>query len=350
MTRLWRITGQTLQEVQPAKLQSEAAIETWIADDPSILGLDVVIIGRQVETAHGGRIDLLALDREGAVWIIECKRDRTPREVIAQVLDYASWVRLLTDRDLDEIARQHRGKSLAAVFQDWAKTSLPESLNTSHNMVVVATAFDEASKRIVEYLADEHGVSINAAFFRVFDDGGQAFLASDWLLEVERVVERHREKVRVPWTGHWFTNVASTPFRSWEDCRTHGFISASGAWAEEYRNIQRGQPIYAYIKGKGYVGFGIVASDQPQPISDLVLADGTRLVEKTLLQPAVLTTEPSELGLAISWQKAVPEKDALWFAGAFANQHVACRLRQPQTLAFLAEKLGAAPQSAAINA
>ena len=37
----------------------------WAAADPGLLGLDICIIGRQVKTAHGGRIDLLGIDQEG---------------------------------------------------------------------------------------------------------------------------------------------------------------------------------------------------------------------------------------------------------------------------------------------
>jgi hypothetical protein len=29
---------------------------------------------------------------EGRIHVIELKRDRTPREVVAQILDYGSWV------------------------------------------------------------------------------------------------------------------------------------------------------------------------------------------------------------------------------------------------------------------
>lgn len=63
-------------------------IEGWIARQPDLLGLDLLMIGRQVNTEFGGRIDLLRIDPDGNLVIIELKRDRTPREIIAQVLDY----------------------------------------------------------------------------------------------------------------------------------------------------------------------------------------------------------------------------------------------------------------------
>lgn len=88
---IWRVDDAPVA-VAATKLEDEARLETWLTQDISILGLDVLVIGRQVTTAFGGIIDLLAIDREGELYVIELKRARTPREVVAQVLDYASWV------------------------------------------------------------------------------------------------------------------------------------------------------------------------------------------------------------------------------------------------------------------
>ena len=66
----------------------------------------------------GGRIDILALDREGNIVVVECKRDRTPRDIIAQILDYASWVSKLSTREVHEIAQAKLNKRLEVAFQE----------------------------------------------------------------------------------------------------------------------------------------------------------------------------------------------------------------------------------------
>jgi hypothetical protein len=48
-----------------------------------------MIIERREDTGHGGRIDVLALAPRGARILIELKRAKTPREVVAQAFDYA---------------------------------------------------------------------------------------------------------------------------------------------------------------------------------------------------------------------------------------------------------------------
>ncbi|HKZ51242.1 MAG TPA: endonuclease NucS domain-containing protein, partial [Dehalococcoidia bacterium] len=167
---LWKISADKLAELPKSKLNSEARLEDWIAADTSILGLDVLIIGRQVATAFGGRIDLLVIDQKGDLVILELKRDRTPRDIVAQVLDYATWVKDLTPKDIDAIASAYLQESLAVAFAKRFGVSLPESINSNHGMVIIASELDDSSERIVQYLATVYGVNINAIFFSFFRD------------------------------------------------------------------------------------------------------------------------------------------------------------------------------------
>ncbi len=62
---LWAVSDEKLTPLPKHRLDSEDRSETWIAQDPSLLGMDVLIIGRQVTTSFGKRIDLLATDDKG---------------------------------------------------------------------------------------------------------------------------------------------------------------------------------------------------------------------------------------------------------------------------------------------
>jgi RecB family endonuclease NucS len=108
---LWRMDG-TPKRVEATILPSEAQLEDLLASDISILGLDLMLVGRQVMTAYGKKIDLLAMDRDGSLYVIELKRDKTPREVVAQALDYGSWAMTLTYAEIASIHLQTVGKPL----------------------------------------------------------------------------------------------------------------------------------------------------------------------------------------------------------------------------------------------
>ncbi len=88
---LWRIEENRPRPLVMEGIDEEERLEAVIADDMAILGLGpLMLLRRQVVTDFGARIDLLAIDEEGTLYVIELKRGRTPREVVAQVLDYGS--------------------------------------------------------------------------------------------------------------------------------------------------------------------------------------------------------------------------------------------------------------------
>lgn len=72
---------------------------------PQLLSDEWLLIGQQEDTGYCGRIDLLAVAPDGSLVLIELKRDRTPREVVAQALDYAGWVEGLAAQDTNSIPR-----------------------------------------------------------------------------------------------------------------------------------------------------------------------------------------------------------------------------------------------------
>jgi hypothetical protein len=146
----------------------------WLERDISLLSRDLLVIGRQVETDFGGSIDLLCLDRTGDLVVVELKRDKTPREITAQILDYGSWVNNLSYEEIATIAegylRLHGQDSLDEAFEGQFRIDLPETLNADHQLLIVASQIDPSSERIIKYLSDSYGVNINAATFQYFKE------------------------------------------------------------------------------------------------------------------------------------------------------------------------------------
>jgi hypothetical protein len=159
------------------------------------------------------------------------------------VLDYASWIAHLSTRRIHDIAHLKLGKPLESVFRERFGTELPEALNESHSMVIVASEFDASSRRIVEYLAEVHDIAINTAFFSVFEHNGETLLATDWLLDQEEVTQRAESKAKAPWSGLWYYNVGQDNERNWEDMRKYAFIAAGGS---RYYSASRQKALAAF--------------------------------------------------------------------------------------------------------
>lgn len=346
MSELFKISDGKLVQASRATLANEAMIEGWVRENPALVGLNVLILGQQVVTPDRGRIDLLGLTKDGSPVIIELKRDRTPREIVAQVLDYASWVANLTTRDIHALCESQNNRPLSEMYQERFGGSPPDVLNATHQMMIVAGSMDEATKRIVEYLSEHHNIGINVSFFSIFEADGSQWMTTDLLLEQEEVTERATRKARAPWSGYWYLTAGSEEAVPWADLREHGYVVASGGkwYSDGLARLSKGDRVFFYQKNTGYLGYGVVTQEMC-PASEFVLADGRKLTE------AVSRAYFTEFGddpekrayvVGIDWKVAVSRSDAKSFPGIFANQNIACKLYDEKTATFLAAAFGVA--------
>lgn len=343
---LWEVQEDSLIEIQKMGLDTEERLEDWIGADSAILGLDVLIIGRQVKTEFGGRIDLLGIDRQGDITILELKRGKTPRDVVAQVLDYATWVVNLTPKDIDAIAAAYLRDGLADAYRSHFNASLPESINTDHSMIIVASELDEASERVVQYLAAKYGVNVNVVFFSFFKHNERALVGRAWLMDPADVADRSQSRTKPPWSGYYFVNVGECDRRNWDDCRKYGFISAGGdrKYSKPLERLKEGDRIFAYMRGLGYTGFGEVTSGAVMAKDFAIAEEGGKLLDLELSQPGMRIDcddpQRSEYVVGVKWLRTFPREEARWFTGGFANEHIACKLRHQETLDFLSREFG----------
>jgi hypothetical protein len=349
---IWRVDGDQTTPVAASALANEAKLEAILESDPSILGLDVLlIIGRQVVTTLGTRIDLLAIDAEGVLYVIEVKKGRTPREVVAQALDYGYWLSSLTLEELSEIyADRHDGESFEHAFRERFDDEPPETLSGEHKLVVVASSLDASTDRIVRYVR-EHGVPIYVVFFQYFKDGEQEFLARTWDSDPGRTetTKRPPKKVRPAWNGQDFYVAFGDPERrSWTDAVRYRFVSGGGGkwYSQSLQSLFPGARVFVCIPKSGYVGVGTVR-ETAQPIREFkVPADGTEvpLLEAQLENPNIggnaNNLELCEYVVGVDWIKTLPQDEAIWEKGMFANQNTAVRLRDPFTLERLTAIFG----------
>lgn len=113
--------------------------------------------------------------------MVELKRDSSPRDVTAQIIDYASWVRHLGYQDVKELyeASDEHDDTFEAGFdsvfypaQDDTPAG-PEEVNNQHMLTIVSSELDSSTERIIEYLSDEFEVPINAVRFNYYKEEGE---------------------------------------------------------------------------------------------------------------------------------------------------------------------------------
>ncbi len=122
---------------QETNLELERHLEDWLENSPHALveNESILWIGRQTSaTDEDGTIysDLFGVDFQGNLVIAELKKGRTPRDIIAQILDYAAWAVGLSESEIREIAEayfENRGEFEGKTFDDAFKEvfEIPET-------------------------------------------------------------------------------------------------------------------------------------------------------------------------------------------------------------------------------
>jgi len=348
---LWRLEGTQATSVSSSPLDAEKRLEDILATDTDILGLGpLLLIGRQVKTAFGGIIDLLAMSGQGDVYVIELKRDRTPRDVVAQALDYASWIRNLDYDDLASIYSAHSANDDFGSAQAAAFGEPPSDLNASHHLVVVASALDPSTERIIDYLNDSQ-VPVNAVFFRYFRDGDSEYLARSWLVDPEESDSR-TSRTKPPWNGRdFYVSFGEGPHgsRDWDDAVRFGFVSGGGkpVYSRSLLALKPGHRVFAYIPQTGYVGIGTVTEPAQPADSFSVDTDQGRvsiLDVPELRAPNMAhdrgNPDNCEYLVRVDWERTVGREEAFREPGLFANQNTAARLRDMHTIARVTARFG----------
>lgn len=340
---IWKV-GTKPEPLSVARLPSEQMLEEMIVGEPSILSSEWMLIGRQEFTSHGGRIDLLAIAPDGSLVVIELKRDRTPRETIAQALDYASWVEQLPpDRIAQIYQRFSNGGNLDEAFRQRFGVDLDEeTLNQSHQIIIVAAELDAATERILGYL-NARDIAINAVFFQVFQHDGERLLSRAWLIDPgetqANVVSTTKGKgEKEPWNGEYYVSYGPTTSRSWEDARQYGFISAGGGswYSQTLKLLSPGDRVWVKIPKTGYVGVGRVM-ETAQPISDFEVQtnEGPRpaldvLSHADQYRRNADDPDKAEYFVRVAWLDTVAEGNAVNEVGLFGNQNTVCQPLTPK--------------------
>lgn len=353
-TAIWTVSGDPSQLAE-ARLPSEKLLEDMIIAAPRILSDQWMLIGRQERTASGP-LDLLAIAPDGALVLIELKRDRTPRQVIAQALDYACWVEALEADDIAGIySRFAPGHDLKSDFQ--ARFGQPldeETLNQSHQLVIVATDLDEGSERIVKYLGDK-GIPINVLCFQVFASGDQQLLSRTWLMDpIQTQISATAPAARgpresEPWNGEFYACYGHGDSRNWDEGRRYGFICAGGgSWYSNTLNLlSAGDRVWVKAPGYGFVGVGEVIGPR-EPVTEFkIMTEAGERPAADALDGASYhrefadDPERMEYFVPVRWLHTTSLEQAVNEIGMFGNQNTVCKPTTPKwrtTVDRLAER------------
>lgn len=222
---IFRLEGEDISNAelviaQETDLELESHLEDWLENSPIALIQDEFIlwIGRQTSAAVEESTifpDLLGLDAEGNLVIVELKRDEAPREVVAQLLEYAAWANELSEEQIQKIAVDYfkNGEgSNEKHFQDVFKDvfDIPDTdeippLNQNLRLYIVAGDIPARVARVCRYLRTSQGMDINCIDVSTFEtEAGERLVSMEAKVGDEDISASKIQRQGASQTSQWW--------------------------------------------------------------------------------------------------------------------------------------------------
>ena len=181
-------------------IELESYLESWLENSPWALveGEPILWIGRQTSAnVEESTIfpDLLGLDSAGNLVIVELKKSKAPREVVAQLLEYAAWAKELSDEQIQEIAAIYfqavkKETTLQDAFSETfeVEDEMP-ALNRRLRLFIVAAEIPASVLRVSRFLRTFHSMDINCLTVSTFQtESGEVLVDTESKVGDENVV------------------------------------------------------------------------------------------------------------------------------------------------------------------
>lgn len=154
-----RISKLKQKSFSELKFRERDHLQEWIANNPTSLGEELLIIQKEFSgfSETNERLDLLALDKLGNLVIIENKLDDSGKDVTWQGIKYASYCASLTKQDILKIYQEFLGTSAIAHDKvseffdnrDISEILLNQGLNSQRLILVAANFRKEVTSSVL---------------------------------------------------------------------------------------------------------------------------------------------------------------------------------------------------------
>ena len=201
------LSSAILEKVKSDTIDYEKDFENWLENSPNVL-LDedegsVIWIGRQVSATVGdsGKYpDLIGIDFAGDLVIVELKKGKTPREVMAQILEYSTWGSTLTYEDLNQLTTKYYkskgydfNKSLSIlhqeVFNPDSEIEVNIEFNRNQKLFIVAEEISPIVRQVSQHLRTKYKINISCMEYEVLKSKqGEYFISTEKIVGYDDIL------------------------------------------------------------------------------------------------------------------------------------------------------------------
>ena len=147
MADLFQISGEDVRVLRPVSFRDthvEEDLQRWADANPHLLneGAPMLSLGTEIVTKLGFSIDNLFVDGNGCLVVAELKRGKSPKDVIAQIVNYAAYVSKLDWGEVEDIARKYRGIDLVSAYRECFGWPLAKPDEVEFRLLIVAESYE----------------------------------------------------------------------------------------------------------------------------------------------------------------------------------------------------------------
>jgi len=145
-------------------------LQEYICNSPEAffneIGQELFLIGKEVSPSKNvkDRIDVLAVDKEGAGVVVELKRGKSKLHMM-QAISYAGMIAQWSSEDFLQLLDDGKQEAL----MDFLEVDV-EEINRDQRIILVAEAFDYALLIGADWLTENHGVDVMCCRIAVAKD------------------------------------------------------------------------------------------------------------------------------------------------------------------------------------
>ena len=199
---------------------------------------------------------ILALDKNGELYVFELKRWSGKQENLLQVLRYGQLFGNSTYEDLNSLFhKEHKTEQeLSAYhasyfFGDCEKKIPEKQFNNKQHFIVVTNGLDQPTVEAIVYWK-RMGISISAIVYWVFEVFEEYYIEFNTYSQIEDYLEYENNYYVV---NTDYSNCIEHHKAMLEE---HKAAAYNDGWKEKIKKIQKGDTVFLYQSGIGIVAYG----------------------------------------------------------------------------------------------
>lgn len=202
--------------------------------------------------------DILALDKEGDLYIFELKRWSGYTENLLQVLRYGQLFGSSDYDELNELYKKYEKQPQAdllsahtSYFSFDGDNELKKSeFNRKQHFLVVVNGLDQKTVEAILFWK-KNGLNIDAIIYWVFNVGEEYFIEFNMYSPTENLLEYETNNYVLN------TNYSNNQQHTDDMLREHKAAAYYPGWREKIQKLQKGDIVFLYKSGTGIIAYGV---------------------------------------------------------------------------------------------